>query len=261
MPSRRQTLTPAECAGLIKNAGSIVALTGAGISTAAGIPDFRGPQGLYVTHRYDPEKVFDIDWFRHSPGDFYEFSRDLVEVVKDARPTFSHLFLAALERSGFLTAVITQNIDMLHQMAGSRRVVELHGSYHSATCLACARQQLELSYAWWRQAMTRAAQPPVVTCPDCGGSLKPDIVFFGELVIGFRQAQALVEHCDLLLVLGSSLQVSPASYLARDCRAAIVVVNQGEVLLSGGSGRYFVDRELDGYFREVAKHLEPASHG
>jgi NAD-dependent deacetylase len=254
MPHRR-TLDPAECAGLIKNAGSVVALTGAGISTASGIPDFRGPQGLYVTRRYDPEKVFDIDWFRHSPGDFYEFSRDLVEVVKDVRPTFSHHFLAELEKAGSLTAVITQNIDMLHQMAGSRRVVELHGSYHSATCLACARQQLELSHHWWRQAMTLASRAPVVSCPDCGGILKPDIVFFGELVIGFGQAQTLVRQCDLLLVLGSSLQVSPASYLARDCRAAILVVNQGEVLLSGGSGRYFVDRDLDGHFREVAKHL------
>ena len=170
MPSRRQTLNPAECARLIKNAGSIVALTGAGISTAAGIPDFRSPQGLYVTRRYDPEKVFDIDWFRHSPGDFYEFSRDLVEVVKDARPTFSHRFLAALERSGSLTAVITQNIDMFHQMAGSRRVVELHGSYHSATYLACAWKQLKRS-SLWQQAMTLAAQSPVVSCPDCGGTL------------------------------------------------------------------------------------------
>lgn len=254
MPHRR-TLDPAECAGLIKDAGSVVALTGAGISTAAGIPDFRGPQGLYVTRRYDPEKVFDIDWFRHSPGDFYEFSRDLVEVVKDARPTFSHRFLAALERSGSLTAVITQNIDMLHQMAGSRRVVELHGSYHSATCLACARQHLELSYHWWRQAMTLASRAPVVGCPDCGGTLKPDIVFFGELVIGFGQAQALVRQCDLLLVLGSSLQVSPASSLPRDAQGGIVVVNQGEVMLSDGSDRYFVDQDLDGYFREVAKHL------
>lgn len=255
MTPRRRTLDPAECAGLIKNAGSAVALTGAGISTAAGIPDFRGPQGLYVTRRYNPDKVFDIDWFRHSPEDFYEFSRDLVEVVKDVRPTFSHHFLAELEKAGSLMAVITQNIDMLHQMAGSRRVVEMHGSYHSATCLACARQQLKLSYACWQQAMTRAAQPPVVTCPDCGGSLKPDIVFFGELVIGFAQAQALVEHCDLLLVLGSSLQVSPASSLPRDAQGGIVVVNRGEVMLSAGSNRYFVDQDLDGYFRKVAKHL------
>lgn len=92
-------------------------------------------------------------------------------MVKDVRPTFSHHFLAELEKAGSLTAVITQNIDMLHQMAGSRRVVEMHGSYHSATCLACGRQHLELSYDWWRQAMTLASQAPVVTCPDCGGIL------------------------------------------------------------------------------------------
>ena len=238
MTPRRRILDPAECAGLIKDAGSVVALTGAGISTAAGIPDFRGPQGLYVTRRYDPEKVFDIDWFRHSPGDFYEFSRDLVEVVKDVRPTFSHHFLAELEKAGSLTAVITQNIDMLHQMAGSRRVVELHGSYH-----------------WWQQAMTLASQAPVVSCQDCGGTLKPDIVFFGEFVIGFGQAQTLVRQCDLLLVLGSSLQVSPASHLPRDAQGATVVVNRGEVMLSAGIDCYFVEQDLDGYFREVAKHL------
>lgn len=255
MTTRRQTFGHAECAELIQNAGSVVALTGVGISTAAGIPDFRGPQGLYVTRRYDPEKVFDIEGFLLSPGDFYEFSRDLVEVVKDVRPTLTHRFLAELEKTGFLTAVITQNIDMLHQMAGSRRIVELHGSYSSATCMECARQLLELSYDWWQQAMKLSLRPPVVTCPDCAGTLRPGIVFFGELVVGFDEAQALVQQCDLLLVLGSSLQVSPASYLPHDAQAAIVVVNQGEVMLSAGSGRYFVDQNLDGYFRQVAKNF------
>ena len=139
-----QFLPPAACAELIRKARSVVALTGAGISTAAGIPDFRGPKGLYVTRRYDPEKVFEIDWFHRQPRYFYEFSRDFVATVKDIQPTFTHRFLAELEANGRLTGVVTQNIDILHQLAGSHTVLELHGSYRSATCTDCGKHYEEL---------------------------------------------------------------------------------------------------------------------
>jgi len=250
-----QPLEPSRCAELIRRSRSVVALTGAGISTAAGVPDFRGPQGLYVTRRYDPEKVFEIGLFRLAPEYFYEFSRDFVATVKDVRPTFTHRFLADLEREGCLAGVVTQNIDILHQLAGSCTVVELHGSYRSATCTACAEQQRELTYAWWEEAMRAGPTPPVAPCPACGAVLKPDIVFFGELVHGFDAAQRMVARCDLLLVLGSTLSVTPASYLPYDTAVTTVVVNRGEVALPPAPHRFFVDGDLDAYFHAVAAHL------
>jgi NAD-dependent deacetylase len=251
-----QSLDPVRCAEMIRDAESMVVLTGAGISTAAGIPDFRGPQGLYVTRRYDPEKVFEISAFRNEPQYFYEFSRDFVSEVKDIRPTFTHHFLADLENRGPLLGIVTQNIDMLHQLAGNRNVIELHGSYRTATCRGCGKSQRELTYDWWERAMVESTAPPVACCNACGGVLKPDIVFFGEMVSGFGEAEDLIAGCDLLLVLGSSLQVSPASFFPSITRATTIVVNQGEVMLSPAPYRYFVDEDLDVYFREVAKHLE-----
>ena len=249
--SMTQTLTPADCAALIHNSRSIVALTGAGLSTAAGIPDFRGPQGLYVTRRYDPENVFEIGGFRREPQYFYEFSRDFIKTVKDVQPTFTHSFLARVEEQGQLTAVVTQNIDLLHQQAGSRVVVELHGSYAAATCGGCGQHFDDLTYAWWQQAIHASINPPIAFCPVCEGVLKPDIVFFGEMVNHYDHAEQLVCQCDLLLVLGSSLQVAPASLLPYSCCGTTVVVNQGEVELTADGRRYFVDDDLDGYFRQV----------
>ncbi len=250
-----QTLEPARCAEVIAGSRAMVVLTGAGISTAAGIPDFRGPQGLYVTRRYDPDKVFEIGAFRHEPQYFYEFSRDFVTEVKDIRPTFTHHFLANLEKAGPLAGVITQNIDMLHQLAGNRTVIELHGSYRSATCGGCGKNYGELTYDWWDDAMVNSPSPPIASCSVCEGVLKPDIVFFGEMVGGYSEADRMISQCDLLLVLGSSLQVSPASFLPYDTQATTVVVNRGEVMLTPAPNRYFVDEDLDAYFHEVADHL------
>lgn len=253
--SERQTLEPARCAELFRQSRFAVALTGAGLSTAAGIPDFRGPRGLYVTRRYDPEKVFEIGWFRRDPRYFYEFSRDFISVVKDIIPTFTHRFLADLERQGRLTGIVTQNIDLLHHLAGSRKVVDLHGSYRAAACPSCNRRFEKLTSAWWEKAMASSPTPPVVRCSACRGVLKPGIVFFGEMVNGFAEAERMVVRCDLLLVLGSSLQVTPASFLPLQTRATTLVVNQGEVMLPPAPNRYFVDGDLDEYFREVARCL------
>jgi NAD-dependent deacetylase len=130
-------LSPCECAEMIRQAERIVVLTGAGISTAAGIPDFRGPKGLYVTRRYDPERVFNIESFKREPGPFYEFTRDFMSVLDTIEPTFTHYFLAELEAEGKVCALITQNIDVLHQQAGSRAVIPLHGGYWTSHCLVC----------------------------------------------------------------------------------------------------------------------------
>ncbi|HEX9024043.1 MAG TPA: Sir2 family NAD-dependent protein deacetylase [Geobacteraceae bacterium] len=244
-----------ECAGLIRSARAMAVLTGAGISTAAGIPDFRGPRGLYVTRRYDPEKVFDIDWFDRAPRYFYEFSRDFVGVMKETKPTFTHCFLAWLEQQGHLKGVITQNIDALHSEAGSRQVIELHGSYRSAHCRSCGRRQEGLSYEWWDMMMEKSPEPPIALCPRCKGVLKPDIVFFGEPVHAITEAQRMVTECDLLLVLGSSLQVTPASLLPLCTTRTTIVVNRGPVTLAAAPYRYFVNEELDLFCRAVAKYL------
>jgi len=258
------SLNPEACADLIKKSRAIVVLTGAGISTAAGIPDFRGPKGLYVTRRYDPELVFEINSFRKAPKYFYEFTNDFACVAKDIKPTFTHEFLAELERDGLLRGIVTQNIDILHQTAGSGNVLEVHGSYRSATCQSCGARLNELYYDWWIESMRTSSNPPVVHCLACSGLLKPDIVFFGEAVNQFSKAEAMVEECDLLLVLGSSLNVAPASLLPHRTSAVTVIVNKGNVVLPPAPQRYFLDENLDVYFRKVAKSLgmlEPLSSG
>jgi NAD-dependent deacetylase len=253
--NKRRDLEPARCAEAIKLSKEVVVLTGAGISTAAGIPDFRGPRGLYVTRQYDPEKVFDIDWFSRDPRFFYAFSRDFIELMKNTGPTFTHRFLAALEQQGRLKGVITQNIDALHQVAGSARVVELHGSYRSAACHGCGRHYADLTYAWWDVAMGDSPRAPVALCPACKGVLKPDIVFFGEPVHAIAEAQRMVAQSDLLLVLGSSLKVTPASLLPQFTTGTTIVVNRGHVTLTPAPYRHFVEEELDAYCREVAASL------
>ena len=252
---KQQPLTPEHCADLLYGAKAIVALTGAGISTAAGIPDFRGPKGLYVTRRYDPIKVFEIDSFYHQPEYFYEFSRDFVATANTIKPTFTHDFLARLEQNNRLASVVTQNIDLLHHQAGNKKIIELHGSYSSAACSACGKHFQDLSYRWWERLMADSSTPPIARCSDCNGVLKPDIVFFGEMVHQFAAAEELVAECDLLLVLGSSLQVAPASHLPYLTTAPTIIVSQGEVMLPATETRFFVDADLDRYFMEVARHL------
>lgn len=247
---------PEECAELIRNSSSVAALTGAGISTAAGIPDFRGPKGLYVTRQYDPDTVFNIVHFRKDPRPFYEFTRDFAALLKEIRPTFTHRFLSVLEEKGILKGIITQNIDALHHFAGSRNVIELHGSYWSASCTKCRDYSVEgKSYEWWTEAIRTSPSCPILTCPLCGGVVKPDVVFFGEAVRGFEKAAGITERCDLLLVLGSSLEVYPASMLPRMTNAAVVVVNMGKVRLSPAANRFFVEADLDTYFSRVAQCL------
>ncbi len=241
-------LTAAECARRIRAARSVVALTGAGISTTAGIPDFRGPNGLYVTRRYDPETVFDIRAFHRDPAPFFEFTRDFLGAIDDIEPTFSHRFLAGLEERSMLEAVVTQNIDALHQKAGSRRVISIHGDYWTSRCLACGRQ-LDLETM---KGLVRTARVP--RC-GCGGIIKPDVVFFGEPVLSFEAAAAVVADSDLLLVLGSTLVVYPAALLPEYARGEVIVINRGQVGLTPGPMRHVVDADLDSFLGEVQAHL------
>jgi len=242
-------MDPAECAARIQSSKHIVALTGAGISTAAGLPDFRGPNGLYVTRRYDPDAVFDIDAFRRDPGPFYAFTRDFLGTFQSLEPTLTHRFLADLESEGKLRSVVTQNIDSLHQKAGTENVISIHGDYWTSHCLSCGTE-FTLEY------MERAViDEEVPHCP-CSGLIKPDVVFFGEPVHGIERASAAVSESDLLLVLGSSLNIYPAAFLPEMAGGEILVVNQGEVGLPPAEHRFFVDADLDQYFGEVSVVLE-----
>ncbi len=245
---RRNELDAAACAEMIRRAERVVALTGAGISTAAGIPDFRGPHGLYVTRRYDPDRVFEIGAFARDPAPFFEFTRDFLGVIDSIEPTLTHHFLAKLEGEGRLTAVITQNIDALHQKAGSRNVISVHGDYWTSHCLAC-RREYDLD------SMKRMVHEVAVPRCACGGVIKPDVVFFGEPVHALEEASPMVAGSDLLLVLGSSLSVYPAAFLPEMAGGDVVVVNSGDVSLAPGPDRYFVDAELDAFFGEVRSIL------
>lgn len=245
-------LTPRRCAEMILERGSVVALTGAGISTAAGIPDFRGPQGLYVTKRYDAGTIFDINAFHRNPAPFFDFTRDFLGQVDSLVPTVSHTFLADLEERGLLDCVVTQNIDSLHQKAGSERVLSVHGDYWNSHCLGCG---LRYDFDRLKKMVVEQAVPK---CTACGGVVKPDVVFFGEAVKSMPEAAEAVAGAGLLLVLGSSLTVYPSASLPQVARCPVVVVNQGEVGLNPGPDRYFVDADLDEFFEEVSRHLDQA---
>lgn len=243
----RTPLAPAECARKIAEAGKILVLTGAGISTAAGVPDFRGPKGLYVTRAYDPETVFEIGYFDHDPEPFYQFSRDFLAMLSTIQPTFTHRFLADLEKSGKDMAIVTQNIDGLHQKAGSKRVLPMHGDYETAHCRRCGRGMSDKELV---ESMERNGVP---ACPQCGGVVKPDVVFFGEGVRHLPKAFALAEQADLLLVLGSSLTVYPAAAIPDYAKGDVVVVNLGPTGIRPNVHTFVVEAGLDEYFREVAK--------
>ena len=194
-----------DLAKMIENAGSTAVFTGAGVSTLCGIPDFRGPQGIY--RHLDADRIFGLEQFRADPSFYYRHAKDFIYTFQDRRPGVVHDVCADLEKRGLLQGVITQNIDMLHQRAGSRNVIELHGSPATHSCLRCG----------WQTAFDQVA--PVVqngnlpTCDACGGVVKPDVTFFGEMLPdgALEEAFALAMSVDLLLVLGSSLVVQPTA--------------------------------------------------
>ena len=200
----------------------LAALTGAGVSTLCGIPDFRGPQGMY--RNPDAERIFDIDWFDRDPSVYYRGARDLVYGLERFEPGPVHAALAKLEALGILKGVATQNIDMLHQKAGSERVYEVHGSPILHHCRRCGR---EMGFAEVCAALRGGAE--VVRCA-CGGAMKPDITFFGEALPeqAFAAAQELAVRADVMLVLGTSLTVYPAAGLPRltlQSGGKVIVVN------------------------------------
>jgi NAD-dependent deacetylase len=208
----------------VRERGPVVALTGAGISTESGIPDFRSPTGIWA--EYDPQEYATIDAFRADPEKVWRFYALRFRALTEAEPNPGHLALAELERAGLLSAVITQNIDLLHDRAGSREVVEVHGSIRTSSCRRCGmRYPLD-------EMIPLIEDTGVPRCADCGEVLKPDVVFFGELLpeAAIDRASELARSAGLLLVVGSGLEVWPVSMLPDETVLAggqVAIVNRG----------------------------------
>jgi NAD-dependent deacetylase len=211
-------------AQLIRSSDRTVALTGAGVSVPSGIPDFRSPgTGLWET--VDPMEVAHIDVFLRDPRRFWSYYRPRFGMLADKRPNPAHEALAELESRGMLEAVITQNIDRLHRKAGSQHVVEVHGTIETSSCWECSR-------AYPLEAVASLFDADGVARCSCGGAVKPDVVLFGEMLPedAMLEAQALCARADLLLCVGTSLEVYPVAGLpsvTRDAGGAVAIVTKG----------------------------------
>jgi NAD-dependent deacetylase len=233
-----------EAINLLKQSQYAVALTGAGISTPSGIPDFRSPDSGLWEQVQDPMEVASLQAFKRHPQTFYDWVRPLTRLVLGAQPNAAHAALARLEAYGPLQAVITQNIDMLHTKAGSGTVHEVHGHMRELTCVQCF--SVYNGQTFLPQFLETGEMP---RCPDCGGVLKPNVILFGELlpVRVLNQAQREIRACDLVLVAGSSLEVSPVGdmpLMAKHAGANLIIVN-------------FTETHLD-YVADVVIHADVA---
>ncbi len=192
---------------LLRDARHAVVLTGAGISTLSGIPDFRGKNGLYKRSDIDSQKIFDLDYFSRDPDYYYTHARNFIYDLDKKEPNIIHTELARLEKAGIIQAVLTQNIDLLHHKAGSSKVLELHGSPRLHHCLNC-----NATYPFAR-ICEMLNENRIPRCAACGGIVKPDITFFGEMLDTdtLDAAQEEAARADIMLVLGSSLTVYPVA--------------------------------------------------
>ncbi len=217
---------------IVQSAAYLVAFTGAGISTPSGIPDFRS-KGTGLWERYDPMEVASLTTFRTAPARFWDWKRTLMRQVWQSQPNPAHYALAKLESQARLKAVITQNIDGLHQRAGSQTVLELHGTIETMTCPSCRRQAPSSQY---RALIESGDEMP--RCKTCGAVMKPDVVLFEESLPP-RTWRAAEKHCasaDVILVVGSSLEVWPAATLpefAVSNGARLIIANLSPTFLDG----------------------------
>ena len=227
----------------VNESRSLVFFGGAGVSTESGIPDFRSTDGLYnQSYAYPPEVILSHSFFERHPEEFFRFYREKM-LCLTAKPNAAHKKLAELEKAHILSAVITQNIDGLHQMAGSKNVLELHGSIHRNTCLSCGRSF---------DAETILRSEGIPRCP-CGGVIKPDVVLYEESLDQDVLARAVhyIRQADLMIIGGTSLVVYPAAGLVQYFRGRhLVVVNKGQT----GSG-VGADLTIDGPIGEIFAQL------
>jgi NAD-dependent deacetylase len=239
-------------AELIRTHQPCVVLTGAGISTESGIPDFRSPGGLWA--EFDPQDYASLDSFRRDPVRVWDFYGRRFAFLVDAEPNDAHRALARLEQLGLVEAVVTQNIDLLHERAGSREVVEVHGSIRQAVCLSCGREETLAA------VLAQLEAGPAPRCPACDAVLKPDVVFFGELlpVAELERATELARGARLLLVVGSSLEVHPVAGLPHETLrhgGSLAIVNRGPTPLDD-QAELRLDGSAGAILRAVALELE-----
>jgi len=224
---------------------STAILTGAGVSTASGIPDFRGPQGLY---KKLPQYVFDLDFFLSQPAEYYKIAADRIHNLFNKEPNATHRLLAMLEKKGMIEGVITQNIDGLHQKAGSKKVIELHGNAQKFFCMSCGKRYTAEDVL----KMLEVSDFPKCTC---GGLIKPDVVFFGEALPESAMAEAYIlsENVELFITMGTSLVVYPAAHLptfAKQKGAKLLIINQGETGLD-----YIADKKYECDLAEFSERI------
>ncbi|HEY4690155.1 MAG TPA: NAD-dependent deacylase [Anaerolineae bacterium] len=242
-----------QAAHILRHARYAVALTGAGISTPSGIPDFRSERtGLWAS--VNPMEVASIYAFRENPARFFQWIRPLAASIHDARPNPAHVALAHLERAGIIRMVISQNIDGLHQRAGSVNVAEVHGHIREATCMHCFHVAPSDGYL---EKFIADGETP--RCPMCGGVLKPNVTLFGEAL----PAQAMLisiqaaRKCDVMLIAGSSLEVSPAAdlpNLALTHHAQIIIVNLSVTYLDARAN-VLIRGDVAEILPDIAAHL------
>jgi len=215
-----------KAARIILDSNLTIALTGAGISVESGIPDFRSRGGLW--DRFDPEEYATIYAFKDNPEKVWRMLKEMEQIVDNARPNAAHTGLAELEEMGLLKSVLTQNVDNLHQEAGSKDVIEYHGNSKSLTCMWCNRK--------YDYKDKRGEYPP--RC-ECGKILKPDVIFFGEAIPSLAMARSsqLASTCQALLIIGTSAVVSPFNILPRQAKqvgATIIEINLEKTVLTDG---------------------------
>ncbi|NJC98672.1 MAG: RNA polymerase subunit sigma [Anaerolineales bacterium] len=231
LPSGTTPTALDDAAQLFRQSKRVVVLTGAGISTPSGIPDFRS-EGSGLWSRDEPMEVASLNTFRTHPERFFNWFRPLAGQIFNARPNPAHEALAELERAGIAQTIVTQNIDGLHQKAGSRHVIEMHGTMKTLSCTSCFRQFESTSYI---SAFIENGSIP--TCPSCNGILKPDVILFGEQLpqAAWFESQSAARQCDLMLVAGSSLEVLPVAGLpmqALDRGAHLIILNNTPTYLN-----------------------------
>ena len=217
-------------ADLLRQSRNTVVLTGAGISTPSGIPDFRSSKnGLWS--KVDPMEVASLETFRTRPEKFFAWIKPLAKQIQDANPNDAHIALSQLEQEGFIRCIITQNIDRLHHAAGSKIVHEIHGTVATMTCVSCYQTQQSEQYM-----KSYIIDGDIPQCPICGELLKPDVILFGEQlpVATWQASESAANECDVIIVVGSSLEVMPVAglpMLALNTGAKLIILNQSPTYL------------------------------
>lgn len=247
MPGDTQEHCYERAVGLWRQSRFPIAFTGAGISVASGIPDFRSPGGLWS--KYDPMKVATAEAIQKNPKAVWEFLLETEDLLQSCPPNSAHSALATLEERHGLRGIITQNVDNLHQRAGSREVVEYHGNFQRFYCQRCGKEEDRDNV----QHKARQSIPPV--CDDCDSYLRPDVVFFGEAIPyqAMQRSQELIRNADLILIAGTSGEVAPANTIPREVKmkgGQVIEINKGRTYY-----RELTDVRFDGPVEEILPKL------